>query len=192
MGHWDGMYAAVGEKPNTLVVTVLEKYVKERDACLDLGAGNLRDSKYLSSQGFKRVVAVDSNENVTRFQNSGVEVHISKLEAFPVEVNAYDLIFSCSTFFFLSHFRISNVLENIRRGLKSGGICAFNVLGEEDDWVVRHGGVSAFSKQSLQQICASFNVIEIGEKKYLGHYIPENSTRVTKYWHTRTIILQKP
>ena len=59
MKRWQSYHERAGETPNPIVVSVLKEYVHTREGALDLGAGNLRDSKFLKNQGLNRVVAVD-------------------------------------------------------------------------------------------------------------------------------------
>mgnify|MGYP007071074251 CR=1 FL=1 len=82
MDTWMDYHLHVGDVPNQLVTGCLEDYVTRREACLDLGAGNLRDSRWLQSQGFTKLVAVDSCEESRAFLTEGIELHIAPIETY--------------------------------------------------------------------------------------------------------------
>ena len=53
------------KRPRQLLVQALPE-VKERETALDLGSGALNDSRFLLSQGFAQVIAVDNAINETQ------------------------------------------------------------------------------------------------------------------------------
>src|SRR5262249_39912905 len=94
-----------------LVANVLERYVQGRSACLDLGAGNLRDSKFMLAEGFRRVVAVDSSPDSQAFRTEGIELHICPIERFEPEQDAFDFVFSCNALFYLHENQVASVFK---------------------------------------------------------------------------------
>ncbi len=192
MGQWVGYHQMVGDRANSMVVGTLNDFVTRREACLDLGAGNLRDSKFLLWQGFSRVVAVDSSEDSLPFATEGIELHIMPIEQFVPEKDAFDFAFSANTFFFLSPTQIANALQNVLNGLRAGGIMAFNVLGKEDGWVVMGEQVSSFTEESLKALCVGFEVLGVGEGRNQAKHLNSFGILETKFWHTISIVLRKP
>ena len=181
-----------GKGPNSLVLHALD-FVLERSASLDLGAGNLRDSRFLLKQGFERVVAVDGSETSRKFASAGIELHIARIEEWEPELRAYDFAFSCNTLFFLSHAQVAKVFQSVSKSLRSGGIFACNVLGEKDGWVLRGERVSYYTEETLLALCADFELIGTGESKILGSSLATRTTpRVPKFWHQRNPIVRKP
>jgi hypothetical protein len=179
MKQWETYHLHVGEIPNQLIVGCLNDFVTRREASLDLGAGNLRDSRFLQSQGFTKLVAVDGSEESRTFLTEGIELHISPIETFVPEKNAFDFAFSCNTLFFLTPSQVADVFKNVFKGLRSGGVFACNVLGGEDDWVIQGRNVSSFTKKTLTALANGF---ELNEHGFV----------IGKFWHQLNIVTRKP
>lgn len=193
MKQWQSYHERVGEIPNPIVVSVLKEYVHTREGALDLGAGNLRDSKFLIKQGFKRVVAVDFSQESYAFLTEGIELEICPIQIYEPEANTFDFAVSCNTLFFLTFRSVTEVFRNVFEGLRSGGVFACNVLGSEDDWGVCGGGpsVSSFTEETLRSLCKDFKILDIGESRNHAHVnTPEGLAN--KFWHQWSIVVQKP
>lgn len=160
---WVEYHLSVGNHPNHLVMGVLNGYEIGRSACLDLGAGNLRDSKALLKQGFKRVVAVDHSNDSLPYVTEGIELIIMPLESFVIDTDTFDFIFSCNTFFYLPYDHIKDLVQRVHKGLKSGGIFACNVLGEYDRYIKTKSDTSRFTEENLERLFESFEVLGQGE-----------------------------
>lgn len=186
MSKWTQYHERVAEKPNSLVVSILEKFVTGKSACIDLGAGNLRDSKFLLAQGFERVVAVDKSEESLGFISDGIELHIMPIEEYEIEKDTFDFVFSCNTLFFLAPYQIALLFRKILAGLRPGGIFTCNVLGMEDQWVVTGGRVSAFTEPQIKALCKGFKILDIGDIKYIAE------SEHPKFWHLWSIVVKKP
>lgn len=188
--QWIRYHERVGEKPNSLVVSVLEQYVEKRGAALDLGAGNLRDSRFLKRMGFSRVVAVDSSDESLAFSADGVELHIRPIQTYAAKANTFDFVISCNTLFFLPDALVEEVFESVLLGLRSGGVFACNVLGPKDDWVLRGAPVSSFQKSDIVRLCEGFEVIDANPV----HFDQPSPVagRPPKHWHQWCLVLRKP
>lgn len=190
MGRWDQYYQLVGERPNSLVVSVLDEYIQAREAALDLGAGNLRDAKFLRyAAGFARVVAVDHSEASLMFSTEGVELHIQSIETYEVEASTFDFVISCNTLFFLPEASVEKVFRSVFSGLRTGGVFACNVLGPKDDWVLQGAPVSSFRRSDIRRLCKDFAVIDANPV----HFDQPSPTlgRPPKHWHQWCLVLRK-
>ena len=185
MKKWDEYYKRAGEKPNQLVAGVLEENVSGRTASLDLGAGNLRDSKFLLEQGFSRVVAVDCSEQSRDFAVDGIELHIEPIQTYGIEKNTYDYIVCCNTLFFLKPNEVVDLFNGVFDGLRAGGVFTGNVLGKEDEWVLNGAPVSSFTGGALEILLSRFKMIDLGDVKY---HAPSNPP---KFWHLWSFVVQK-
>ncbi|MFA5889199.1 MAG: class I SAM-dependent methyltransferase [Candidatus Paceibacterota bacterium] len=192
MNQWEAYNRVVGNVPNSIVVHTLNDFVTRRSASLDLGAGNLRDSKFLLGQGFTKVVAVDSSKKSLAFLTEGIELHFAPIETFMPEKNTFDFVLSCNTLFYLTPEQIADIFQNVLVGLRSGGVFACNVLGKEDDWVVQGQQVSSFSEETLMALATGFDVLGTGEGKNRGQALDSLGVLGRKYWHQLSIVAQKP
>ena len=191
MDRWGSYRRQVGTQPNPIVGNVLSRYKVAREKALDLGAGNLRDSKFLKSVGFKHVVAVDLSPESPTFLTEGIELETCSIEAYRPEANTFDFVISCNTMFFLTSENAEVVFRNIFEGLRSGGIFVCNVLGPEDDWIREGRPMCSFTKESLTTICGGFRILGMNETKdYANTVTPAGLS--TKFWHQWSVALQKP
>lgn len=191
MDRWGPYRQQVSTLPNPIVVNVLSKYVTAREAALDLGAGNLRDSKFLKSTGFKRVVAVDLSPESLTFLTEGIELEICSIETYKPKANTFNFVISCNTMFFLTPEDVASVFRNIFEGLRSRGIFACNLLGPEDDWIREGRPMCSFTKESLVSICSGFRILGMNETRdYAKTMIPGGLS--TKFWHQWGVAVQKP
>lgn len=190
--EWMDYHLHVGDVPNQLVVGCLHDYVTRKEASLDLGAGNLRDSRFLLKNGFKRVVAVDSCEDSRAFLIEGIEFEITPIETYVPEKDSFDFAFSCNTLFFLGVDQVATVFQNVLQGLRSGGVFACNVLGEEDDWVVQGQKVSYFDEKTLATLLDGFEILGAGESKKQSQSLNSHGMLVGKFWHQMSIAVRKP
>ena len=184
MRQWKEYHQRVAEKPNSLVENALEKYVIGRSAVLDLGAGNLRDTKFLLNFGFECIVGVDKSNESQNYLVPGIELHILPIEQYQISSNSFNLIVSCNTLFFIDASEIKLIFERVFQGLRRDGIFVCNVLGEEDEWVVEGRSVSCFTKTMLLSLCADFQVLNISDVNY------HTLTR-PKHWHLWNISVAK-
>lgn len=191
MDKWSHYFATVGCEPNPLVSGALRDFVRRGGICLDLGAGNLRDAIFVQSCGFEKVVAVDSCPHSKDFLVPGIELHIMPIEDFIPDVGAFDLIYSCNTFFFLSVADVARVCERAVAGLRTGGVLLFNVLGKDDGWVQDGRKVSSFTPLELRSMCGELFTIKIGEERRHKPVLNEHGFASTKFWHLISIAARK-
>ena len=192
MKKWKAYYERVGEKPNSLVVETLKDFVVSRSVALDLGAGNLRDSKFILEQGFTRVIAVDASKESLAFQTNNIELYIMPIQRFTPQKESLDFVSCCNTLFFLTSEQIAEVIQNVKKGLRSGGIFVCNVLGKDDGWVLDGRPVSSFTKDTLISIFQGFNIKETSEGRHTSKTLNEHGFEVSKFWHQLSIVVEKP
>lgn len=187
MGKWDEYHERAGNMPNPIVEAAVQNHVPQRDASLDLGAGNLRDSKFLLQSGFKRVVAVDEDPVSYQFLVPGIEFHLEAIEDYVPKPGTFDLVVCCNTLFFLSVKGMEQVLGNAFTALRSGGILVCNMLGEKDEWVLgENPNVDYVTSRDVERLQQDWiQVIPTID------YEEDNPT-TQKHWHLWSFTLQKP
>jgi len=169
----------------------MEEYPVIKETAVDLGAGNLRDAKYLLQQGFKRVIAVDRSQLSRDYVVPGVVLETQAIEQYVPDPQSFDLAVSCFTLFFVSSWEVHKVFDRVYQGLRPGGIFACNVLGELDDWVTCGHPVSHFTQSSVQRLRKDFTVLHEKEAKFLAEREAGQSSAKQKYWHQRIMVLRK-
>lgn len=187
MSSWMSYYRQVGDKPNSLVVQALKDFKRPKTAALDLGAGNLRDSKFLKKSGFKRVTAVDSSHEARAFAVDGIDLRIGSIADFRPDESTYTLASCCNTLFHLNLSEIESVFRNVLLGLRPKGIFLLNVLGDDDDWAIAKSTVVTFSEESLVAMCHGFKIVHAKE-----HRGGRKINKQFVYGHEFCLMLRKP
>lgn len=186
---WGDYFQRVGNKPNSLVVSLLRDYPINRGVALDLGAGNLRDAQYLLSQGFKKVTAVDSSPLSQNFVTEGIELQQCPIQEFRVDSCSVDFAISCNTLFFLNKREVEKVFKSVHQSLVPQGYFTCNVLAPKDGWVVDQGrrDVHPFIKKEVLAFCKMYSQFEIGELLTQG----SDASGYPKLWHQWSIVVRK-
>lgn len=160
---WFEYFDRVGARPNSIVTGTVRDFVKRRDAALDLGSGNFRDSRWLKNEAlFKRVVAVDPCEGVEAYLHDEVEFHPVQMQDFHIEECTFDLIVACNALFYIANNEIFELIPRVMRGLTPGGVFAFNVVGKHDCWITDGRPRSWLSEEELATLVSPYEILGAG------------------------------
>lgn len=198
---WKEYYGLLEDKGHTKYLeTAVTDYCKEKGEALDVGAGNLRDTKYLLEQGFV-VTAVDpspvSVELANELNNKSLIMLSEPIGKIDFEENRFSLVNAQGILFHLPEPRFSFVLEKIKKSLKTDGVLCADFIGENDDW--SEGDKVIMSRQKLEELFNDFDI------KYLKEYEADESQETTekkakykndpnykpKHWHHVDVIAVK-
>ncbi len=179
------------------------EFVKNKEKAIDIGAGALRETKYLVDQGFKKVVVVDYsklNENYLKdIENKdAIEYFQEKVENYKFLQEDSDLIVSMNTLSWVHKERLSDVVQNIKNALKSEGVFVGTFFAVDDD-LVKNGTsdgdkASGLNRKEIEELFKDFEFIEIGTiengiDEYDENIKIKNGTMVHK--HDFLVIVQK-
>ncbi|MES2623196.1 MAG: class I SAM-dependent methyltransferase [Patescibacteria group bacterium] len=158
--QWNKYYEVTKEKPPQPLVVEAIKHVTNIGAAIDLGAGMLRHSKFLQSQGFE-VIAVDKDstfaEAIVALENKHIHGYVSTFEDFDFPTQTYDFVCAMSALPFVSPDNFTEVFTKVVHSLKPGGIFCGNFFGLKDSW--NNGSTMTFLTRD--QINAMFKDFEI-------------------------------
>ncbi len=178
MHDWSGYYEQQGDKPNPAVVALVNQFEGERGSALDLGAGNFRDARYIASQGFSKVVAVEPSPAAKKFAVPGIEFLNMPAQAFRSRMNVFNLAISCNTLFHLaSKKEVGDVFGEVFNCLTPGGVFFCNLLDIEDAYFVETK--IRFSHEEISDLCKMFsssNVYQVPRGKQSGR------SRLCRQW----------
>jgi SAM-dependent methyltransferase len=189
MANWSNYFRNVGDRPNGLIAKILEEIPRnKRSVALDLGAGNLRDSKYLLSQGFGSVIAVDDCEQSINFVVPGIILRNMPIQFFRGDTDTINLVISCNTLFYLTNEEISNVFKEVYKCLAPGGVFVCNILGPKDGWIAsKSKGIYPLKKSKVTTLGKNFSNFEVRERFESG----VSSDGAPKIWHQWIVIAKK-
>jgi SAM-dependent methyltransferase len=178
----------VSTEPNSLVVGLLENFPElKRGSALDLGAGNMRDAKYLLNSGFRRVTAIDISPDSLPHVRRGIEFIQGDMRNYQPETRTFDLVIACNSLFYLTKEEVRQLFVTLYQSLQPEGLFAFNVLGP-DDPLTQNPGTSFFTRHEIFNFADGFAYFEV------GYCETRRTTKMpdggTTYSHTFGVILQ--
>jgi SAM-dependent methyltransferase len=189
MKDWSLYHQAVGNTPNSLVELVLRNHLGQRLRAFDLGAGNMRDAKFLLQQGFKEVTAVDEDPAAETFVVPGIDFKCQSITKYKLAKNSFDLGISCNTLLYLSFFEVSQVLEIVYKGLRPGGIFGCNLLGMNDDWVRTYNPrVSFLQLADVKVLKEKYRPLKLESTEWDAL----DSNGIQKHWHFWNLLFLRP
>ena len=161
-----------------------------RQHALDLGAGALRDTKFLLSTGFKKVTVIDIDPAVKKYADK-IPANILKFQIKPFEKvelkrNQFDLINAQFSLPFTTPPHLPNLIDQIKSSLQPGGIFCANFFGLKDDWA-KQPEMSFTSKTKMKQLLKGLKILYLNERKFSGR----TSNGQPKNWHLIEIIAQQ-
>jgi len=188
MSGWQGYYHRVGEKPNAAVAEVLKYYEGPRREAFDLGAGNLRDCKFLLEQGFRTVLAVDQNPETRNYAVPGIEVAIAPIQDYQLGYEHFDFGVCHNTFFFFTTYGIELMLQKALNALRVGGVFGCNMLGERDEWALtRDSEVDFLRPRHVQKLQDDFRPLYFEEAEWDA----PTTSGIPKHWHCWNLVIQR-
>lgn len=146
--------------PNKLLIQGL-KYVIEKNAALDIGAGSLVDSKLLLKDGFNYVYAIDTDKTALEIAQTINDKNFifknTSINKFRLKKNFYDVINAQYVLPYLSKKEIEILLPKINKSLKCDGIFIGQFFGEKDSWNVKGDYRTYYTKKSIITLLKSLD-----------------------------------
>jgi SAM-dependent methyltransferase len=194
---WKEYYERHAYLPHTKSLEkAVEEYVTGEKVALDIGAGNLRDTKYLLSQGFT-VTALDSSpastEIATALHNPELVMIEKLIRDYEFPENKFSLVNAQGILFHLPIDRLITNIDKIRKSLKEKGVFVTELLGPHDDWNISGTDKTFLTREQLKELLKDFEI------EYLDEYerdMTSDASEVTgthelKHWHKFKIIAVK-
>lgn len=159
---------------------------------LDLGCGPGNRAISFAKSG-NEVVAVDDSKEavknlIDRIGNLPIIPINQDIREFHIEPKSYDCIIASNVLPFLKKDEIVSVLENMKRGLKKGGIAEFSLFGIDDPWAKKYAGSMTFYERSkLPLFTEGMDLLSLEEMK---DNAPTMNGEI-KYWHKFLIVYKK-
>jgi tellurite methyltransferase len=176
--------------PRQLLVQAVPLVI-EKSRALDIGAGALNESRYLLSQGFEQVLALDFEPHAQAVADTLPSEHFSYVirdvakYAFPSQ--EFDLVNAQYALPFVKPQEFNRVLQNIYDSLKPKGIFTGQFFGDRDAWNVEHSGMTFHTKAEAMEVLSNCEVLYFTEEE------AEKPTAAgaSKHWHVFHFIVRK-
>jgi SAM-dependent methyltransferase len=155
-------------QPRPLLVEAMD-YVLAKDEALDLGAGELNDSKHLISIGFKRVTAVDMDPKVSEkakeISLGGFTFIMTTYDQFDFPEERYDLVNAQYALPFNPPETFNKVIESVIKSLKPGGVFVGQFFGERDSWNIKGSKKTFHTIDEAKRLIAKLRIAEFREEE---------------------------
>ena len=186
---WKSFFEQTKEKPpRGSLVAAIDK-VRARDAALDLGAGAMRDTKFLLAQGFKRVTAVDAEESVAEYavtlDDARLTVVFSKFESFDFPKDTYDRINAQYSLAFTAPSEFDRVFINAKTSLRKGGIFVGQFFGPRESWT-SNKNLTFRSRTEVEEMLNDMQILSLQEEEK-----DDVIEGVPKHWHLFHVTARK-
>jgi len=176
--------------PSPLLVRALEN-VKEKQSALDLGAGQLKDTKFLLAQNFLHVDVVDNEpgvEGVVKDLNDErIKTTITTFDEFDYKDDAYDVVNAQYALPFASPDVFEKVMSGVKRSLKRNGIFVGQFFGVRDEWNTPGKEMTFHSEEEARATFSDMELISFEEVERDSR----TASGEPKHWHFFNIVAKK-
>lgn len=188
--NWQQHYL---DRINRPVAPLLEEamhFVEQRGTAVDLGSGDLVDVKFLLSQGFKKVIAIDKElppENqLSDLKEKPFGFIQSEFDKFEFPKREYDLINAQYSLPFNTQQTFDKLWHDLQESLTPNGIFVGQFFGVNDEWNDQTRDITFHSKIEVNNLIKDMQVLkfeeeEIDRKLASGH---------KKHWHLFHVIIK--
>ena len=189
MFDWKGYINTTKNKPpRQLLVQALE-YIKNKEIALDLGAGALNESRYLLDCGFKKVIAVDNEENpdlINQINNKAFVFKKIAIGDYDFSENKFSLINAQFVLPFIKKEEIDQIINHIKDSLENGGVFVGQFFGAKDSWGNKPG-ICVYTEKEVKEFLANLDIIYFQEEEKDGQTAMDGE----KHWHIFHFIAKK-
>jgi len=162
-----------GLKPNKIVVKSLN-YIKT-GTVLDLGAGEGRNSIFLSKKGFT-VTALDISKEalekcreLAKDKKLKIKTLVSRIEDFTFK-EKYNYILSVATLHLVEKDKVLKTIKLIKENTKTGGINLLTVFTNKDPGIKQFPDLYFFKETELKTIYRDWEILHFENyTKHEGH-----------------------
>ncbi|MFZ2154397.1 MAG: class I SAM-dependent methyltransferase [Candidatus Moraniibacteriota bacterium] len=182
------------DRPARELLVQAVSFCQGKEYALDLGAGDLAESKFLLENGFIHVTAVDkslqSKKAMEDLNISGLDFKNESFKNFEFAKNKYNLINAQFSLPFYDGENFSDFMKKIIDSLKPDGIFAGHLFGAKDD---RYWGkdnnpkVNYHTKEEVEDMFRYLEKLEFREVEEEGKL----RSGEAKHWHVFSFIVKK-
>jgi tellurite methyltransferase len=190
MHIWEEYYKRHSKrKPREQLVRAIS-YCHKKNEALDLGSGNLIESKFLVENGFKNVVAIDSSAETMDFLSSSLKKKIILLivpfKQYKFPLNTFDLVNAQYSLPFYGKEDFDTFFNSIKSSLRKNGVFVGQFFGISDGWNTIESDLIFHTREDIILLFKDFEIIEFFEEEKDGTTAKGDS----KHWHVFHVIAQ--
>lgn len=188
---WLEFYEITKNKPPSPLLVKAIKFVSEKDRALDLGAGALRDTRFLLQTNFQSVTSVDSEPLIAEVSKELKDDRLNAINAtfndFNYLLESYDLVNAQWSLPFNPPDTFNEMWNKVKDSIKNGGIFTGQFFGINDEWNKPGTKMTFHTKQQVEELLSGMEILEFTEED-------KDSTTANgtpKHWHVYHVIARK-
>lgn len=182
----------VGRKHEPFVENSL-RFCTNFGTALDLGAGSLIESSFLTSR-FEKVIAVDRNPVLLEFQekinNKKIECVVADFKDATFPEQSFDYICSIMSLPFFGKIGFEDLIIKVVSWMKQDAIFAFNLFGDRHDLNTGLSPKKFMSESEINKLACELN-LELLLLKEFEYVIPYGPGKISTKFHTFNVIVKK-
>lgn len=186
---WSEYYEITKAKPPSKLLVKALEYVTSKDKAIDIGAGALKDTRYLLEQGFE-VTAIDKSplmeQEAKALGNDKVHAFTTSFEDFDFAENEYDIATSMFALPFTEPAHFDKVFSKIKSSLKKDGVFCGQFFGINDEWS-KNKKMTFHTEAQARELLGDLEILSFKEVEEDG----TTANGTPKHWHIYHIIAKK-
>jgi SAM-dependent methyltransferase len=186
---WKGYFERTKEYPPSPLLVKAVPFAARKGKAIDIGAGALKDTRYLLEQGFE-VTALDREPAITEMAaalgSKRVRAFASSYADFDFPEREYDIASAMFSLPFNPPESFDDVFARIKRSLTPGGVFCGHLFGERDGWAA-NPEMTFHTKAQAEALLMDLEIIQFTESERDGTLADGKM----KHWHTFNIIARK-
>ncbi len=188
---WNEYYKNTADRPPSQLLTEAIQFVEHRSEALDLGAGALKDTRFLVEEGFEHITAVDRESVVqelgSELPKNRVEIVITSFDGFPFPKDTYDLISAQFSLPFNGAVGFDGIMKKIKSSLKEGGIFTGQFFGDKDQWNTDGTKLVFHTEADIRTAFADMDLLSFKEVEHDS----QTADGAPKHWHVFNVIAKR-
>ena len=186
--NWQQHYLDRINRPVAPLLEEAMSFVDQKGTAVDLGSGDLVDAKFLLSQGFTKVIAIDKelplDEQFNGLDETSFKFIQSEFDKFEFPKKEYDLINAQYSLPFNTQQTFDKLWRDLQESLTPNGIFVGQFFGVNDEWNNQNKDITFHTKMEVNNLIKDMEVLkfqeeEIDRKLSNGH---------KKHWHLFHVI----
>lgn len=186
---WSEYYEITKVKPPSKLLVKALEHITNKGKAIDIGAGALKDTRYLLEQGFE-VTAIDKSplmeQEAKALRNDKLHAFTTAFEDFNFPENEYDIASSMFALPFTEPVHFETAFNKIKSSLKKGGVFCGQFFGLNDEWS-KNPKMTFHTEAQVMELLNGLEILSFKE-------VEEDSATANgtpKHWHIFHIIAKK-
>lgn len=186
---WSEYYEITKAKPPSKLLVKALEHITSKGKAIDIGAGALKDTRYLLEQGFE-VTAVDKSplmeQEAKALGRDKLHAFTTSFEDFDFPENEYDIASSMFALPFTEPEHFEVVFNKIKSSLKKSGIFCGQFFGLNDEWS-KNPKMTFHTETQVKELLKGFEIFSFKEVEEDG----TTANGTPKHWHIFHVIARK-